>query len=218
MSFVPGTYFMQRYYGPMGLLASAALLCMMLVSDQSAHATFPLRTDGRPSISPTFGGRPGLYLITLEMAPIKDRHFTSCLFGGDLPSAPAPTGTVSRAGCPVSPAISIDWNLYDGAKLVAASGPSSMEGVEAFVTNSASKGRVQRELGSFQLESGRSYHLSVRETEFPARLVSAGPVVGVELHPWEAKKGLGPTVIEFWGAVVFGVAGLVWLGSLPRRA
>jgi hypothetical protein len=86
-----------------------------------------------------------------------------------------------------------------------------MRGVEGFVTFSGTKGRVEREVGSFQLERGGRYQLLVRETDASAHLIRLRPLVRVELHPWDVEKALGPMLIGLIGAVVFGAAGLIWL-------
>src|SRR5258706_16479885 len=110
---------MRRFLGPIVVLLAAVLVGKWAATDFSARASLPLRTDGTYAVSPAFSGQAGLYLITLEMDAIQDRHHTSCLMGGDLLPYPAPTGTIGTSGCEVAPRFAAHWKLYGGGRLVA---------------------------------------------------------------------------------------------------
>jgi hypothetical protein len=208
---------MRRFLGPIIALLAAVLVGKWAATDSSAHVSFPLTTDGRYATSPTFGGKAGLYLITLEMDVIRDRHHTSCLMGGDLLPYPAPSGTIGTSGCDVAPRFSTNWKLYAGEQLVAQDGPQSMRGAEPFVRQTEAKGRVERELGTIVLANSQSYQLKIRETDAPPLLAGTNPVIHLRLHPWDVKDGLGRMLGGLLLTLLFGITGLVWLGIALRR-
>lgn len=208
---------MQRFLGPIAVLIVAALIGKWATTDFSAHTSFPLRTDGTYTISPAFSGETGLYLITVEMDAIQDRHHTSCLMGGDLEPYPAPSGTIGTSGCDVTPRFAVRWNLYSGGRLVAQDGPQSMRGAESFVRQTAIKGRLERELGTVELVKSRSYRLHVQEIDAPPLLAGTNAVIHLRLHPWDVKDGLGRMLGGLLMAFVLGLAGLGWLRSAATR-
>jgi hypothetical protein len=208
---------MRRFLGPIMVLLAAVLVGKWAATDHSAHASFPLRTDGAETVSPAFKGQTGLYLITLEMDAIQDRHHTSCLMGGDLLPYPAPGGTIGTSGCEVAPRYAGHWRLYRGGQLVAEDGPQSMRGAEPFVRQTATKGRLERELGTIELVGSQSYQLRVREVDAPPVLAGTNPVIHVRLHPWDVKNGIGRMLGGLLLALLLGIAGLVWLGRAMSR-
>lgn len=205
-----------RFVGPALLLAAALLAAVGGLVPISAHTTFPLTTDGLYATSAPFRGQSGLYLITLEMDAIRDRHHTSCLMGGDLVPYAAPTGTIGTTSCDAVPRFAANWKLYSGNRLVAEDGPQSLRGVEAIVRQSPTKGRVERELGTFELSAFRSYQLRVREADVPPVLVGTNPIVRVGLHPWDVEQVLVARIGAFLLALLSGVSGLIWLGAAWR--
>ena len=208
---------MRRFLGPVIALLAALLVGKWALTDFSARASFPLSTDGSYATSPRFGGQAGLYLITLEMDQIQDRHHTSCLMGGDLLPYPAPFGTVGTRGCDVAPRFSANWKLYAGDRLVAQDGPQSMRGVEPLVRETGTKGRVERELGTMELVSLESYRLKIRESDAPPVLAHTNPVIHVRLHPWDAEDGLGRMLGGLLLALILGITALVGLVRALRR-
>ena len=209
---------MRRFLGPITALLAAVLIGKWATTDLSAHASFPLTTDGTYSVSPPFSGQAGLYLITLEMDAIQDRHHTSCLMGGDLLPYPAPGGTIGTSRCEVAPRFAAHWKLYGGGQLVAQDGPQSMRGAEPFVRQTATKGRLERELGTIELVRSQPYQLEIREADTPPLLAGTNPVIHVRLHPWDVEKSLGTMLGGLLMALVFGTTGLVGLGLAVRRA
>lgn len=206
---------MRAYVGPMGLLCVALVLGILMLRDRSAQVTFPLRTDGRYTASPEFSGSAGLYLITLEMDAIQDRHHSSCLLGGDLQPHPAPTGTVGTEGCDVAPLGPPRWRLTHGSEVVARDDdPEAMRGVEPFARTMRDTRRVERELGTVQLDDGQSYRLEVREV--PPFLARTTPRIHLRLHPWDVKAALGRRALSFLAACLLGAGSVVWLVRVVR--
>lgn len=203
---------MRALLGPVALLCISLAVGFVALRDRSAHVTFPLRADGQYAISRDFSGTAGLYVITLEMDAIKDRHHTSCLLGGDLQPYPSPTGTVGIEGCDVRPVGPPRWRLSSGGEVVARdSDPGAMLGVLPIARGER---RIERELGSVRLNDRQSYRLEVGAA---SRLLSGTrAVIHLRLHPWDVKKGLGMMALGLFAALLFAAGGIVWLVKVVR--
>lgn len=204
---------MRAYLGPAALLCASLALGCFTLKDRSARVAFPLRTDGQYAASPDFTGTAGLYLITLEMDAIKDRHHTSCLLGGDLQPYPAPTGTVGIGGCDVAPVGPPRWRLTSSGRVLAReSDPDAMRGVLPIARGGR---RIERELGTVTLNAGQSYRLEVGAVS--PLLSGTDPVIHLKLHPWDVKKGLEQMALAFLAALLLAAGGFTWLVEVLRR-
>ncbi|MDB5419606.1 MAG: hypothetical protein JWP50_3025 [Phenylobacterium sp.] len=209
---------MRRFAGPFCLLALAALVGLFTLTDHSARASFSLTADGQAAISPYFKGEGGLYLLSLEMDPIKDRHETSCLFGGDLLPYPAPSGSVGMTYCDVAPAIFLGWKLYSDGRVVASEGPETTRDIERWAYSTQNGRRLERQLGIVQLVSSRTYQLAVRETGTPPLLAGTHPVIHVRRHVGDYGEQLDRIILGALLTLLLATAGFVWMAQARKRS
>jgi hypothetical protein len=192
---------------PCSILVAAALIMFVPLGDGPAQVSFPLRAGGTVAHSPPFHGRDGRYLIQLEMNLIRDRHYTSCLLGGD-------NRGVGSEPCNIAPAILLHWTLVGDNGIAAQHGPSPAQDIEQWAREDQHR-RVSRELGLVDLRRGATYTLAVQTTGKSPLLAGANPIIKVSPY-YPDGKGLDGLIIRLIISSLLAMVGLVWL-SVPGR-
>lgn len=189
-----------RFLAPILLLSIAAAVFYATCLDHSGGVTFPLTPGAASWRSPPFRAEKKLYLVRVETDRIGDFHRSACLLVGN-------DDFLTDKPCSEPRAVTFDWKLYADGKLVAVNGPDYRLGVDDWL-GGAGDGRVDFELGSFELARGYEYELEVAAAQSPPVLKNA--TVRVGLHPWKVKDSLGGMLLGFLATIALCIGALVW--------